>query len=201
MGLTICQQKMHPSRASMHLDVPLDVKTVDEIKDDLMKVHVYYLETPSNNIAIPQKIQPNSHNGIENGNSNQNDDMVVDTVDDVVVDNDAHDANLLADIKSCKEKLKSMPQEKGDSKKLKRHGMAEDFEDELSSHDENAKIAREAYNLEEHPIFIPENLKNRSSVNQMDEPTSKKSKIDYEQSNDEYLDAETMMKDFVPAML
>ena len=201
MGLTLCQQKMHPSRASMHLDVPLDVKTVDEIRDDLMKVHVYYLETPSNNIAIPQKIQLNSHNGIENGNSNQNHDTVVDTVDDVVVENDAHDANLLADIKSCKEKLKSMPQEKGDSQKLKRHGTVEDFEDELSSHEENAKIAREAYNLEEHPIFIPENLKNRSIVDQVDEPTSKKPKMDYEQSNDEYLDAETMMKDFVPAML
>ena len=55
MGLSLCRQQIHPSRASMNLEIPLDVKTVDEIKSDLMKVHVY--ESPANNV-MSQKILP-----------------------------------------------------------------------------------------------------------------------------------------------
>ena len=37
MGQALCQQQIHPSRASMHLDIPLAMKAINEIKEDLMK--------------------------------------------------------------------------------------------------------------------------------------------------------------------
>ena len=53
---------------------------------------------------------------------------------------------------------------------------------------------------EETPIFIPENLKHRRiDSNTTDEPMAKQSRMDYVESNEEFLDVETMMKDFVPA--
>ena len=70
----------------------------------------------------------------------------------------------------------------------------------MSSREENARIAKEAYHFEENPIFIPENLKNCRADSKNDEPIVKKPRTDFEQSNEEeYLDTDTMMKDFVLA--
>ena len=73
MGQALCQQQIHPSRASMHLDIPLELKTVNDIKEDLMKVHVYYLEASTNTNVNPQKVSTNgfgealnSENGVNN---------------------------------------------------------------------------------------------------------------------------------------
>ena len=113
--------------------------------------------------------------------------------------NNLYDSEVLADIEVCKERLKNIPQSKGDGQISKNPTTdPEHMEDEERlCHEENARIVQEAYDFEKNPIFIPENLKNRKIDNLVDEPSSKKPKMDCEPSKDEYLDTETMMKDFV----
>merc|ERR1712156_1053484 len=104
-------------------------------------------------------------------------------------------ATVLTSINSCKEILKNIPKEKESSGQSSTPKVEEPLE-ELSTREENARIAREAYHFEENPIFIPENLKHRVEST-ADEPLVKKPRTDFEESTEIRLDTETMMKDFV----
>ena len=85
--------------------------------------------------------------------------------------------------------------EKESCKSLK--SKVEEPQEEMSSREENARIAKEAYHFEENPIFIPDNLKHGRIESNADEPLVKKPRTDFEESNEIHLDTETMMKDFV----
>merc|ERR1712062_747202 len=158
----------------MHLDIPLEIKTINDLKEDLMKVHVYYLEAPSNADASHRNITSNgfseptrSQNGTSNGNDQPvNSDISMDISDVPEATGDTISevtGNLLTNINSCKEKLKNIPKEKESRQSLT--PKLEEPQEEMSSREENARIAKEAYHFEENPIFIPENLKHRVESN------------------------------------
>merc|ERR1712109_320169 len=157
MGQALCQQQIHPSRASMHLDIPLESKTINEIKEDLMKVHVYYLEASSNTDVIPQKI---SSNGFGESSKNQNGtingkDEPMDTDISNTINKDSVTTDTTSQVSATV--LTNIPKEKESSGQSSTPKVEEPLE-EMSTREENARIAKEAYHFEENPIFIPENL-------------------------------------------
>ena len=189
-GLSLCMQQIHPSRASMHLDLPLEVKTINEIKDDLMKVHVFYVESNKRSFgtSLPTlptvpKSNPTQDSGAENG---------------VVENNTTEESAVMKEISSEQEKLrcsKEALKELGESLKRGFGASPVEIEDEteIPTEEESERITKEAYYMDENPIFIPDNLKPKLNDVKDDEPQAKQAKIDH-------FDTEAMLKDFVPIL-
>ena len=199
-GLSLSMKCIHPNRAQMHLDLPLDVKTIDEIKDDLMKVHVYYTEAST---SVSLATLSNSNPPIENF-------LVIPSSMDNGMEKDAsqiqfeEDNGILADVSKEKSKLQNSVSAIKEMKEtiLKARETSSGMVEAENEDDELMDTASANDDLSEKSIFIPDHLKKRrEKENNKDEgPNAKQPKVDNGKPKDDFLNAEEMLKDFVPVL-
>ena len=185
-GIQLCSQQMHPSRSSMHLDIPMDVKTVEEIKKELMKVHVFYMDNQEDPVSEPFV---DSKTVIEEDEEESTEGMMeTDQVEEKAEENEvALEKEKLSQVSSI---LKRRREQSGDA-------ILDKEDADIPSVEESRKLNLEAYNLDEEPIFIPEGLTKlqHQKENKIPKLASSEATTD---SN--YLDTKTMIEDFVPVL-
>jgi len=187
-GLQLCTQQMHPSRSSMHLDLPMDVKTIEEIRKESMKVHVFYMDSqdhePLVNRSAEDEEQPVEEEVADNSQKEDDDDAreaVFEEQDKVNIEKDK-----LAQINSV---LK------------RRRQLSDKDEEDIPTVEESKRLNKDAYNLDEEPIFIPEGLATQRRQKDLKEnkiPRLVTSSSDTDSAS--YLDTKTMIEDFVPVL-
>lgn len=182
-GLQLCTQQMHPSRSSMHLDLPMDVKTIEDIKKESMKVHVFYMD--SQGIGNETFENRSAEDGVEEvgDNSQEDEGETVFEQDEVTIERDK-----LTQINSSIMKRRRQPSEI----------VTDKDEEDVPSVEESKKLNKDAYNLDEEPIFIPEGLD--AQRRQKDHKENKIPRLSSDADFASYLDTKTMIEDFVPVL-
>lgn len=178
-GTSICLQQMHPSRKSMFLDLPVDLKSISELKQELMKVHVYYQE------SSPQAY-PSLQHQIELRSSN---DPAIEKAPP------SPDQQAISPAKSLRPKLKVPEAATQDLlKSLKRSAANANLEDDdLISLEESQEVVKDLFDSEAEAIVIPKRLKKAPRIEEGKSEDGVK-----ENNAANAMDAETMLKDFVP---
>ena len=206
-GLALIMSKVHPGRSSMHLDMPLDVMTVEELKKDVMGVHVFYVgnktATSTNsfsNFANDQvENQPSVSASV--AQAEQSPTVEVPPETDMETDNGPPIADEFEEYKN-----KMVAEYK--SKKFEA-----EIDKDIFDAEKNEQIVNEVYKLGDGKtgqIVIPEevdkfyNNKERAeaaaakSAKSSSEPAKKKAKLNEE--NDDFVSVEDMLKDFKPVL-
>lgn len=178
-GTSICLQQMHPSRKSMFLDLPLDLKTIGELKQELMKVHVYYHESSAQTLPSIQpqiELQPTVTNAME------------DTVTSHPKKPSPEPSvpRLKIPEAAAQELMKSLKRPASNSIPI-------DDED-LTSLEESREAVKDLFDNEVESIVIPK----RAKTVERKESNPKVNEGAKENNTANVMDAETMLKDFVP---
>ena len=192
-GLQLCTQQMHPSRSSMHLDLPMDVKTIEEIRKESVKVHVFYMDSqdhePLVNRSAEDEEQPVEEEEMVADNSQKDD------------DDDAREAVFEEQDKVNIEKDKLAQINSSSISVLKRRRQPSDKDDEdIPSVEESKRLNKDAYNLDEEPIFIPEGLATQRRQKDLKENKIPRCVTSLDTDSASYLDTKTMIEDFVPVL-
>ena len=187
-GLQLCLQQMHPGRSSLHLDLPLEAKTIEEVKSELMKVHVFYMD----NGLVSEDNQP-WQNDTANNEMQEEPEVATEPVSEEKLNGDQSQVSIEKEKlqQFNKANLKRFRDE--DSKNL------EEDNDEIPTPEEAKQKSQEIDNFSDDPIFIPEGLaQQREAIKQKSKVPRLTTEIEADKSTSVFLDAETMIKDFVP---
>ena len=160
----------------------MDVKTIEDIKKESMKVHVFYMD--SQGIGNETFEDRSAEDVDEVGDNSQEDEgETVFEQDEVTIERDK-----LTQINSSIMKRRRQPSEI----------VTDKDEVDVPSVEESKKLNKDAYNLDEEPIFIPEGLD--AQRRQKDHKENKIPRLSSDVDFASYLDKKTMIEDFVPAL-
>jgi hypothetical protein len=206
-GLALCLSHCHPSRMSMHLDLPLEVKTVEEIKQDLMSVHVYYLSDGAGRSVTNLP----TFAVVADKEDTPADEPLEAVKSDHPVQLEHTNSKGVQEIADERKRIQESNDEMRDLNERIRIAHSKDTiqdggddNDTPSSHEENERLVNEIYKFDNQPIFIPDDIKNRKIITTdtiSGEPSKKHPRLDNDNAEEsDYLDMNTMLKDFVPKL-
>ena len=207
----------------MHLDLPLDVQTVEELKKDVMNVHVFFvgeydysgggsgLQSLSNldpsKQAANEKENGKTEKADETEVTNGNNEAPIDTTNNKMVGepiNLDNETNTNDDYEEYRQKM---------VESIKVQKYVEDIDKDILDVEKNEQMLKEVYKLGDRSnnaaakITIPEEVEKfyNDKERMEEEPTKKKAKIDATEDNlatdQDFVPVEEMLKDFKPVFI
>ena len=188
-GMALCMKQIHSSRSSMHLDLPLEIKSMEEILKEMSKVHVYYLESSSiytSTIQVSNE-QISKEQELPTTSNDDGDHTIVHLDEsESIAKKRMQEANAILD--ESKISMKKA--------RIEHSNKENEIEVmEIPSKEEAESIVKEVYSMDNEPIVIPDNVKNL-----VFKVTTDKLKSSLTEESDQELSKEMMLNDFVPEL-
>ena len=163
-GMALCMKLSQPGRASMHLDLPMEVKSMQEIVKEVSKVHVYYLGNSSYGTTSITFQKSNSAMSIGDEESNSTNTTTSFANGKPEVNGEKGKQKDTLKNKRLLEANEVLKECKNLNKRVRVEGSKEnnpEVDEDLPSKEEAERLVKEVYSMDNEPIFIPENVKNR----------------------------------------
>ena len=230
LGITYCESVSQPRSQALSWDTPISLEDIQNIKEEMMKVHTIVVsghsEQPFESFVPDMNNSQVQNHSATNGEHIDNENVSEISSKDVTSDNKLenielenneklnHSSDYAYRLLSGRERLS--PSKLLTHKIDKENSNQEEIDDdiyEVPDASQREEIMKSYYPVtKEHPVFIPDEVKNRSYRNKCDDspPVSKRSKLstsgknsdpEGEESHEEHVDLETMLGTFVDKLI